>query len=81
MMKLGTNNMIKCGYLELIIGPMFSGKTSEILNLKRQYELSKMNVCVINYINDIRYHKSLLSTHDKIMIPCINGLTITGYFN
>ena len=37
------------GYLQLIIGPMFSGKTSEIVNLYKQYTLSKMDVCVINY--------------------------------
>ena len=67
------NNMIHAsGYLELIIGPMFSGKTSELISLSKQYTLSKMNTCVINNSSDTRYHKTLLSTHDKLMIPCIN---------
>ena len=68
----------KTGYLELIIGPMFSGKTSEILTLTRQYMLSKMNPCVINHSTDKRYHETMLSTHDKQMIPCINTFSLTN---
>ena len=75
-MNLNSHSKMKCsvGYLELIIGPMFSGKTSEILSLTKQYTLSKMSPCVINYSEDTRYHDRMLSTHDKNMIPCINTL-------
>ena len=65
------------GYLQLIIGPMFSGKTSEIINLSKQYKLSKMNVIVINYAEDKRYDETKLSTHDKVKLDCINSLTIS----
>lgn len=64
------------GHLELIIGPMFSGKTSELISLYRKYSLSKMNPCIINYAEDTRYDTLQLCTHDLIKIPCINSLTL-----
>lgn len=60
------------GYLELIIGPMYSGKTSKLLEIYKQCKFCDIPVCVINHSLDKRYHESLLSNHDKIMIPCIN---------
>lgn len=59
------------GYLELIVGPMFSGKTSELISLYRNYVLSNKNVCVINYIEDKRYTQNKLTSHDKISIDCM----------
>ena len=59
-------------YLELIIGPMFSGKTSKLLELYKQYSFCNVPVLVVNHSFDKRYHQEKLSTHDKIMIPCIS---------
>ena len=59
------------GYLEIILGPMWSGKTSALLKIYRQYSFCKSKICVINYEADTRYSKTMLSTHDKEMIPCI----------
>jgi len=59
------------GYLELILGPMFSGKTTQIIQHYKSYSYIGKKVIVINYAEDKRYHDSLLSTHDQIMIPCI----------
>lgn len=73
---LNTNNMGKTGTLSLIIGPMYSGKTSTILDLYRKYGFSKISTMVINYAEDTRYHDTKLSTHDKIMIPCVNTMKI-----
>lgn len=64
------------GYLELIIGPMYSGKTSTIIELNKQYALSNMRVCIINYAEDKRYDENMLSTHDKRMIECYNTLNL-----
>lgn len=64
-------SIIQNGYLELIIGPMFSGKTSQLVNIYKQYTFCNIPVCVINHDIDTRYHDEMLSTHDKIMIPCI----------
>lgn len=59
------------GYLELILGPMFSGKTSRIVEIYKQCKFCNISVTVINHTIDNRYDDELLSTHDKIKIPCI----------
>lgn len=68
---------IKEGYLELILGPMFSGKTSTLKKIYDQCIYCNIPVMVINYSADNRYcDASMMSTHDKIMIPCIKSTTI-----
>ena len=66
------------GYLELFIGPMFSGKTSKLIELYKQYKFCNIPVLVINHSIDNRYTESTktnnmveLSSHDKITIPCL----------
>ena len=68
--------MSKTGYLELILGSMFSGKTSKLQEIYRQYKFCNSNIVVINYAGDTRYSDTMLSTHDKHMIPCIKSTTI-----
>lgn len=58
-------------YLEIFIGPMYSGKTSKLLEIYKQYKFCNVPIEVINYSEDTRYHETMLSTHDKMMIPCI----------
>ena len=62
----------KAGFLKIILGSMFSGKTSELLNIHRHYQLCKIKCCVINHSDDTRYHKTLLSSHDKMMVKCLS---------
>jgi thymidine kinase len=59
------------GYLELIVGPMFCGKTSLLLSIYKQLIFCDIPVTIINHSIDTRYHESMVSTHDKIMAPCI----------
>ena len=71
------------GYLELGIGCMFSGKTSWLLETYKKFTFCKTSVLVINHSEDTRYHESMLSTHDKIMIPCLqlssfHGIMVSG---
>ena len=65
------------GYLELIIGPMYSGKTSKLLEIYKQCKFCNIPVTVINHSLDKRYHDTMLSSHDKVMIPCINVNSIS----
>lgn len=63
-------------YLEIIIGPMFSGKTSKLVEIYKQCKYCNISVAVINYSLDTRYHDTMLSTHDKYMIPCIQTMSL-----
>ena len=75
--------MLKTAYLELIIGPMFSGKTSYLLDVYKKCKLCNIPIAVINHSSDNRYteNNSLLSTHDKTMVPCILTKTLTDLWN
>ena len=68
-----THSKNNIGYLELIIGPMFSGKTSKLIEVYKQCKFCNIPVCVINHSIDTRYHDTMVSSHDKIMIPCIQA--------
>jgi thymidine kinase len=69
--KMNNSSSKNCGYLELIIGPMFSGKTSRLVEVYNQCNFCNINVIVINHELDNRYDENLLTTHDKVNIPCI----------
>jgi len=68
---MNNSNMSKSSYLEIIIGPMFSGKTSKLLEIYKQCKFCDIPVVIINYDLDKRYHETMMSSHDKIMAPCI----------
>jgi thymidine kinase len=58
-------------YLEIILGSMYSGKTSRLVEIYKQCEFCNIKVMVINHSIDNRYDNELMSTHDHIKIPCI----------
>ena len=66
-----------CGYLEIIKGPMFSGKTTRLLDIYKKFSFCEIKTMVINYEKDNRYSDILLSSHDKVMIPCIKALKLS----
>jgi thymidine kinase len=82
--KTNTNpKMLKNAYLELIIGPMFSGKTSYLLDVYKKCKLCNISIAVINHSTDNRYtdNNNLLSTHDKTMVPCILTKSLMDLWN
>ena len=62
------------GYLELILGPMFSGKTSKLTTIYKKHKLCGNIPLVVNHSLDNRYSftGNELHTHDKYSIPCIS---------
>lgn len=72
-----SRNMANTGaYLEIIIGPMYSGKTSRLIEKFNQCTFCFIPVVVINNIKDNRYSDTMLVSHDKITIPCMRTKTI-----
>lgn len=57
--------------LNLIIGPMFSGKTTELLRIAKRLKSINLKVLLLNYYEDTRYSSTEMSTHDKNGLPCI----------
>ena len=61
------------GYLELILGPMFSGKSSKLIQIIRKYKILKKSILILKPIIDNRYSdNSEIITHDKIITKCIS---------
>lgn len=59
------------GYLELIVGPMFSGKTSRLIDKYNEYS-NHQRVLVINHILDTRYSSdNIMVSHDGKNIQCV----------
>ena len=71
MAQLTMTSHPNSAYLEIILGPMFSGKTSRLVEIYKQCKFCNISVAVINHSIDNRYDDELLSTHDQIKIPCI----------
>lgn len=61
------------GYLEVILGPMFSGKTSKLVEIYKQYMFCNIPVIVINHCEDTRYSETDMVTHDQIKINCVQS--------
>ena len=59
------------GYLKIILGPMFSGKTSELFKIYDQLQFLDIKCIVINHSSDTRYSTNTeLVSHNNIKIPC-----------
>tara|TARA_B100000035_G_scaffold313678_1_gene327953 strand:- start:8810 stop:9343 length:534 start_codon:yes stop_codon:yes gene_type:complete len=63
--------------LEIIVGPMFSGKTTALIDKFNDCTEKNIKTTVINFIDDQRYSEKMLSNHDQIMIPCIQSRTLS----
>jgi thymidine kinase len=56
------------GKLEIIIGNMFSGKSSELIRrINREKSINK-KILVVNFSGDNRYSSNSIATHDKLKI-------------
>jgi thymidine kinase len=63
---------------ELIIGPMFSGKTSELFRRVKQHLVSAKRVALFTHGDDNRYSKqSLVSSHDGSVMKAIKIKSLT----
>ncbi len=62
---------LSSGYLEIILGSMYSGKSTRLVEIYNQCNFCNISIAVINHSIDNRYDDELMSTHDKIKIPCI----------
>ncbi len=58
-------NMRKKGWIEVICGSMFSGKTEELLRRVKRATIAKQDVVVIKPLVDNRYHETQVVSHDK----------------
>ena len=66
------------GRLELIIGNMFSGKSSELIRRINREKSIQKKILVINYISDNRYASDSIATHDNLTVTCLKLEKLSG---
>lgn len=57
--------------LDIIIGPMYSGKSSKLLSIVSRYTSLGSRVLVVKHRIDVRYGANNVITHDGHSIPCL----------
>jgi len=57
------------GWIEVICGSMFSGKTEELIRRLRRAQIARQRVSIFKPVVDDRYASDQLVTHDRISIP------------
>lgn len=72
------------GHLKLLIGCMFSQKTTELINCARIHKSLGLSVLIINHISDTRYGNMCLATHNNdketsISVECLQHANIQDY--
>jgi thymidine kinase len=64
------------GWIEVIVGPMFSGKSEELIRRLRRAEIGRQRVQIFKPVIDQRYSKSGIVSHSGLEIP--SELVSTG---
>ena len=72
MSNLSQQDNTNTGYLEIILGCMFSGKSTEIIRRANRLISIGKKIMLINHSSDTRYSLGSICSHNKIAIECIN---------
>jgi thymidine kinase len=59
------NHSVKKGWIEVICGSMFSGKTEELIRRLKRAKFAKQKVEIFKPVVDIRYHELKVVSHDS----------------
>lgn len=57
------------GWIEVVCGPMFSGKTEELIRRMRRAQIAGQKVEIFKPVSDVRYDDEEVVSHDKNSIP------------
>ncbi|MEA3495038.1 MAG: thymidine kinase [Bacteroidota bacterium] len=78
------NNKSNKGWIEVICGPMFSGKTEELIRRLKRAKIANRKVAIFKPAVDKRYSKNQVVSHDSNSISSIiinRAIEITEYYD
>jgi thymidine kinase len=58
------------GWIEVVTGPMFSGKSEELIRLMRRAAIARLRLQVFKPATDTRYSKTDVVSHSRERLPC-----------
>ena len=59
----------RSGWIEVVVGPMYSGKTEELIRRLRRAQIARQRVGIFKPAIDTRYAEDQLVSHSEIRIP------------
>lgn len=60
---------LRTGWIEVIAGSMFSGKTEELIRRLTRAQIARLNVQIYKPALDTRYHEENIVSHSALTIP------------
>ena len=70
----------RAGEIHLILGSMYSGKTTEIIRRYKKYSRTDKKCLLIRFAEDIRYDKTKLCTHDLYKMDAMSETLIANIY-
>ncbi|MDD5718596.1 MAG: thymidine kinase [Candidatus Krumholzibacteria bacterium] len=61
----------KTGWIEVICGPMFSGKSEELIRRLRRAEIARQRVQIFKHVIDARYDSDNIVSHSCQSLPSV----------
>ncbi|XP_069511351.1 thymidine kinase, cytosolic [Ambystoma mexicanum] len=53
------------GQIQVIFGPMFSGKSTELMRRVRRFQIAQYKCLLVKYYKDVRYSTNGVASHDR----------------
>lgn len=75
------SNGISCGEIQVIFGPMFSGKSTELIRRVKRYQIAKYRCLLVRYAKDVRYSTTAVATHDRQQLPAVSAEVLSSLNN
>lgn len=69
------------GQIQVIFGPMFSGKTTELIRRLKRYQIANHQCLIIKYAHDTRYTSNGLATHDRQTLSAVSTTELSSLKN
>ena len=63
------NQKEQFGWIEVICGSMFSGKTEELIRRLKRAQFARQKIEIFKPVIDLRYDDELVTSHDQNQIP------------
>ncbi len=67
------------GWIEVVVGPMFSGKSEELIRRLRRAEIARQRVQIFKPSIDSRYAANEIVSHNGLGIPSDNVTKASNY--
>lgn len=58
---------------QVIFGPMFSGKSTELIRRLKRYQIARYECLIVKYAKDVRYDSESIATHDRQTLKAVSA--------